>query len=82
MNNNRNYCVNIALFLIVLLSFSANSQAQNSECKDKLVAFEEFAKTNNFDDSTYEPWLELKKKCPKSDEAIYLIGQTILKQKT
>jgi len=81
MNKHRDYCVKIALFLMVFLNFNVNSQAQNSECKDKLVAFEAFAKTNNFDDSTYEPWLELKKKCPKSEEGVYLIGQTILRQK-
>lgn len=66
---------------MVFLSFNTASQAQNSECKDKLLAFEEFAKTNNFDDSTYEPWLDLKKKCAKFDESIYLIGENILKQK-
>lgn len=78
MNKN---CIKIALSLLLLLNFSSTIVAQNSECKDKIIAFEEFARTNNFDDSTYEPWLELKKKCAKSDESVYLIGENILKRK-
>ena len=79
--NSKNYCLKIALFLIALLNFNYVSIAQDSECKDKVLAFEEFAKTNSFDDSTYEPWVELKKKCGKFDESIFLIGENILKQK-
>ena len=81
MSNNKKYWVKIALFLIVFANFDSVLLAQNSECRDKLLAFEDFSKTNNFDDSTYAPWLELKKKCPKTNESIYLIGETILKQK-
>lgn len=79
--NSKKKCFKIALFLIAFLNFNSVLFAQDSECKDKVVAFEEFAKTNSFDESTYQPWLELKKKCAKFDESIYLIGETILKQK-
>lgn len=79
--NSRKNCIKIALFLIALLNFDYASLAQDSECKDKVLAFQEFAKTNNFDDSTYQPWLDLKKKCAKFDESVYLIGEAILKQK-
>lgn len=78
MSKKKSNSIKIVLFF-VLASF--NALAQESECKQKLAAFEEFARTNNYDDSTYAPWLELKKKCPKYDESVYLIGQKILKQK-
>lgn len=71
----------VVFFLVFLLNFGLNAFAQNSECKDKVIVFEEFAKTNNFNDSTYEPWLELKKKCAKSEELLFIIGEKILKQK-
>jgi hypothetical protein len=79
--NKRNYCIKIALFLIAFLNINLPVLAQESECKDKVLVFEEFAKTNNFDESTYQPWLDIKKKCAKFDESIYLIGEKILKQK-
>ncbi|MFC6097086.1 tetratricopeptide repeat protein [Flavobacterium qiangtangense] len=79
--NSKKKCFKIALFVIAFLNFNSILFAQDSECKDKVVAFQEFAKTNNFDESTYQPWLDLKKKCAKFDESIYLIGETILKQK-
>lgn len=74
-------CIKIGFFLVLVLGFSTKMWAQKPECKDKVIAFEEFANTNNFDDSTYEPWLELKKSCSKSDELFYLIGEKILKNK-
>jgi len=76
-----NICIKIALFLIAILNFGQKSFAQNSECKDKVIAFEEFAKTNNFDYSTYEDWLNLKKTCAKSEESVYLIGEKIIQLK-
>lgn len=79
--NSKKKCFKIALFLIAFLNFNTAVLAQDSECKDKVAAFGEFAKTNNFDESTYQPWLDLKKDCAKFDESVYLIGENILKQK-
>lgn len=81
MNKNKNYSTTILVTLTFVLGWAFSAQAQNTDCKDKVLVFEEFAKTNAFDDSTYEPWLELKKKCAKSEELLYGIGENILKLK-
>ncbi|HEU4496270.1 MAG TPA: hypothetical protein VFR70_04395 [Flavobacterium sp.] len=81
--NKKDYCFRIA-FLTALffnLSFAAQAQNADSECKKKLVALDELAKAESYGDLAYKPWLELKNKCPKFDESVYLIGEKILSQK-
>lgn len=68
-------------FIFAILSFNFAAKAQNSECKNKLVAFEEFIRENSYDQTIYNRWKELKQQCPTESETIYLLGEKILSQK-
>ncbi|WP_447635878.1 tetratricopeptide repeat protein [Flavobacterium microcysteis] len=68
-------------FIFAILSFNFAAKAQNSECKDKLVAFEEFVLKNSHDQTIYKRWKELKLQCPTESETVYLLGEKILSQK-
>ncbi|WP_264528627.1 hypothetical protein [Flavobacterium sp. N2550] len=68
-------------FVFALLGFSFAAIAQNSECKNKIVAFEEFVQSNSYDQTLYSRWKELKQQCPTESESVYLIGEKILNQK-
>lgn len=65
-------------FLFAILNFNFVAFAQDSECKNKIVALEEFAQKNNYDNTVYSRWKELKQQCPTADESVYLIGEKIL----
>lgn len=68
-------------FVFALLSFGFAAKAQNSECKNKIVAFEEFVQSNSYDQTLYRRWKELKQQCPTESESVYLLGEKILNQK-
>lgn len=68
-------------FVFALLSFGFEAKAQNSECKNKIVVFEEFAQSNSYDQTLYSRWKELKQQCPTESESVYLLGEKILNQK-
>lgn len=68
-------------FIFAILSFNFAAKAQNSECKNKLVAFEEFVRENSHDQTIYKRWKELKQQCPTESETIYLLGEKMLSQK-
>lgn len=67
--------------IFAILNFSFAAIAQNSECKDKLLAFEKFVQENSYDQTIYTRWKELKQQCPTGMESVYLIGEKILNQK-
>ncbi len=69
------YPVLVALFAIM----AVNAQ-QNEECMEKLSIFDQAAKVKNFD-AAYEPWMFVRKTCPKLNNAIYVRGEKILKHK-
>ncbi|MGB1307669.1 MAG: hypothetical protein ACPG6B_02080 [Oceanihabitans sp.] len=54
--------------------------AQNEECSTKLSVFYEYAKAKNYD-AAYQPWMEVRTKCPKFNNAIPVVGEKILKHK-
>ncbi len=68
--------------LIALLFFVSNVSIaqQDEECMTKLSIFHEYVKAKNFD-AAYQPWMEVRNKCPKFNNAIYIDGEKILEDK-
>ena len=58
----------------------SNAQAQNPECMTNLSIFSEHAKVKNYD-AAYEPWKMVYTTCPQLNNAIYVYGERILKDK-
>ena len=69
------YSLLIVSFLFI--SISAFSQI-NEEDINSLSIFSEYVKAKNYD-AAYEPWMELRKRNPKFNNAIFVYGERILK---
>lgn len=65
---------------IAFFGFLLQAQTQNENCAEKIMQFNEFVKTNNFSEA-FLSWSEARKKCPSSDESIYVSGEKILQYK-
>lgn len=52
----------------------------NQECMTNLSIFAEHAKVKNYD-AAYEPWMKVRKDCPKLNVATFSYGEKILKHK-
>ncbi len=63
------------VFLSIGFSF-----AQDQECMTKLSIFHEDVKAGNFD-KAYQPWMDVRTKCPKFNNAIHVDGDKILEHK-
>ncbi len=68
------------LVLILFFTTLFSAYAQNEECLEKLSIFTESVKIKNYD-AAYEPWMFVRKTCPKLNNAIYVYGEKILKNK-
>ncbi len=68
-----------AIMLLGMMGVS-NAQAQNPECMTNLSIFSEHAKVKNYD-AAYEPWKMVYEACPQLNNAIYVYGERILKDK-
>ena len=68
----------LTLVIAFLSLFAAN--AQNEECREKLSIFTESVKIKNYD-AAMDPWMYVRKTCPKLNNAIYVYGEKILKHK-
>jgi len=68
--------------LLTLLFFVGNVSfaQQDEECMTKLSIFHEYVKAKNFD-AAYQPWMDVRNKCPKYNTAIYIDGEKILDDK-
>jgi tetratricopeptide (TPR) repeat protein len=64
------------IFLVSNISFAQ----QDEECMTKLSIFHEYVKAKNFE-AAYEPWMDVRNKCPKFNNAIYIDGEKILDYK-
>ncbi|WP_445733390.1 hypothetical protein [Mariniflexile sp.] len=53
---------------------------QDEECMTKLSIFHEYVKAKNYD-AAYQPWMDVRNKCPKFNIAIHVDGEKILKDK-
>lgn len=68
------------LLAILFLAFNVGFAQQDEECMTKLSIFHEYVKSKNYD-AAYEPWMAVRKKCPKFNNAIYIDGEKILDHK-
>ena len=68
----------LTLIIAFITLFAVN--AQNDACLEKLSIFTESAKIKNYD-AAYQPWMSVRKACPKLNNAIYVYGERILKHK-
>lgn len=69
--------------LIAMLFLGFNvvlAQEGQEEDMNTLSIFSEYAKAKNYD-AAFEPWMELRKRNPKFNRAIYTYGERILKDK-
>ncbi|WP_372756408.1 tetratricopeptide repeat protein [Mariniflexile sp.] len=65
-----------ALFIGLNIGFAQ----QDEECMTKLSIFHEYVKAKNFD-AAYQPWMDVRTKCPQFNNAIYIDGEKILTDK-
>ncbi len=68
------------LVAILFLSFNVVLAQGNEEDMNSLSIFVEYAKAKNYD-AAYGPWMELRKRNPKFNNAINIYGERILKDK-
>ena len=64
------------LFIGLNISFAQ----QDEECMTKLSIFHEYVKAKNYD-AAYQPWMDVRTKCPEFNNAIYVDGEKILKDR-
>lgn len=65
----------LTLFLGLNIGF-----AQDEECMTKLSIFHEYVKAKNYD-AAFQPWMDVRAKCPSFNNAIYVDGEIILNDK-
>ncbi|APY10225.1 hypothetical protein BWZ22_02785 [Seonamhaeicola sp. S2-3] len=70
----------ITLLLTLFMAVSFGFAQQDEECMAKLSIFHEYVKAKNYD-AAYEPWMAVRNKCPKFNNAIYVDGEKILNHK-
>lgn len=68
------------LITILFLGFNFGFAQQDEECMTNLSIFSEYVKSKNYD-AAFEPWMKVRTKCPKFNEAIYIYGEKILKHR-
>ncbi len=68
------------LISFLFLGFNFGFAQQDEECMTNLSIFSEYVKSKNYD-AAYEPWIKVRTKCPKFNDAIYKYGEKILKDK-
>lgn len=70
----------ITFLLTLLIGLSFGFAQQDEECMTKLSIFHEYVKAKNYD-AAFEPWMAVRNKCPKFNNAIYVDGEKILEHK-
>jgi tetratricopeptide (TPR) repeat protein len=68
------------VFMALLLGFNFGFAQQDEECMNNLSIFNSYVKSKKYDEA-YEPWMAVRKKCPKFNRAIYAYGDDILEHK-
>ncbi|WP_298346816.1 tetratricopeptide repeat protein [uncultured Algibacter sp.] len=68
------------LLAFLFLGLNLGFAQQDEECMTKLSIFHEYTKAKNYD-AAYEPWMAVRNKCPKFNNAIYIDGEKILNHK-
>ncbi len=70
----------ITLLALLFVGLNLGFAQQDEECMTKLSIFHEYTKAKNYD-AAYEPWMAVRNKCPKFNNAIYVDGEKILEHK-
>lgn len=70
----------ITLLITLFIGLNFGFAQQDEECMSKLSIFHEYVKAKNYE-AAYEPWMAVRNKCPKFNNAIYIDGEKILKYK-
>ncbi|NJX16210.1 tetratricopeptide repeat protein [Tamlana crocina] len=70
----------ITLLALLFIGLNLGFAQQDEECMTKLSIFHEYTKAKNYD-AAYEPWMAVRNKCPKFNNAIYVDGEKILEHK-
>ena len=65
------------IFLVFLLSLSNLTSQSSVDCSSNLSIFAEYYKVKNYE-AAYEPWMSVRKECPKINPAIYFQGSRML----
>jgi len=65
---------------LVFIGLNMGFAQQDEECMTKLSIFHEYVKAKNYE-AAYQPWMDVRSKCPKFNNAIYIDGQKILEDK-
>ncbi len=68
------------LLALLFIGLNIGFAQQDEECMTKLSIFHEYVKAKNYD-AAYEPWMAVRNKCPKFNNAIYIDGEKILNHK-
>ena len=65
------------IFFIFLLSLTHLNSQSSIDCNSNLSIFAEYYKVKNYE-AAYEPWMSVRKECPKINPAIYFQGSRML----
>jgi len=68
------------LVALLFLGFNFATAQGNEEDMNTLSIFSEYAKAKNYD-AAYEPWMQIRKRNPKFNRAIFTYGENILEHK-
>jgi tetratricopeptide (TPR) repeat protein len=68
------------LVAFLFIGFNFTTAQGNEEDMNTLSIFSEYAKAKNYD-AAYEPWMQLRKRNPKFNRAIFTYGEDILEHK-
>ena len=69
-----------AIIFILGILFITNSNAQKADCSSKIAAYKELLQARKMS-ASFDAWSEVRKNCPKENEAIYTDGIQILQYK-
>ena len=69
-----------AIIFILGVLFITNSNAQKFDCASKITEYQELFKAKKIKES-FDAWSEVRKNCPKENEAVYTNGIQILQYK-
>jgi tetratricopeptide (TPR) repeat protein len=68
------------LLALLFIGLNISFAQQDEECMTKLSIFHEYVKAKNYD-AAYQPWMDVRVKCPQFNNAIYVDGEKILLDK-
>ena len=69
-----------AIIFILSVLFITNSNAQKFDCASKITEYQALFKANKIAE-TFDSWSNVRKNCPKENEAVYTDGIQILQYK-